>query len=119
MDFMISDDYGLCRLDDEGNQSSFTYGNVWGFNGYAFGAFRGFERASRISEEKAKEYLINEHGLLPEIAEQKVKEASLGREETIAHLKKHTRFSYYSILVMIGFTGDAASKYIRVHNLDQ
>lgn len=91
---------------------------MWGFNGYAFGVFRGFERASYVTVEKAKEYLINEHGLTPAVAEKKLYEPSVDREATIAHIKQHTNFSYYRILEMIGFTSDAVGEYIRKHHLD-
>lgn len=50
MEFMIGEDDGLCRYEKNGAYASFMVGDVWGFNGYAFGVFHGFESGKRITE---------------------------------------------------------------------
>ena len=37
MEFMIGEDDGLCRYEKNVAYASFMVGDVWGFNGYAFG----------------------------------------------------------------------------------
>lgn len=88
MEFRIADDVGLCRKSDSGYESCMI-GNVWGFDGFACGAFLGFESSKPITREEALECLINECDVAPENAEAELEKPGLSIEETIQNLVDH------------------------------
>ena len=85
MEFMIAEDVGLCRFDGT-NYESYMVGGVWGFNGFAYGAFKGFENGRKITRAEALSCLINECDVAPDKAEYELEKQGLGIEETIQHL---------------------------------
>ena len=97
MEFMIGDDVGLCRY---GSGSGYHEGLKgkdsnckWCVDGYAAGAFVGFESARRITEEEAVKFIMDDLGLSEEEAKAKLKEKGLGKEEAIAYVAKS--FGYH------------------------
>lgn len=88
MEFRIADDVGLCRNHGD-YYESYMIGNVWGFDGFACGAFLGFESSKPITREEALECLINECDVAPENAEVELEKPGLSIEETIQNLVDH------------------------------
>ena len=73
MEFMICNPDGLCRRGSGSGYAECLKEDKWCVDGYAAGAFMGFESGTRISEEEAVEYIVKEHGLDKESAKQKLK----------------------------------------------
>ena len=101
MEFMIADDIGLCRS-DEYAEASFMVDNVWGFNGYAYGAFHGFESGKRITEQEALQYLVENEGLDEDVAKDVLYAQALNKEETIDHLVKAAGWTRQEAMDAIG-----------------
>ena len=112
MKFKIADDYGLCRYIEGDGYSSFMEGDVWGFNGFAFGAFHGFERSSYVTENKAIDFIVKEFKKTHDEAKELLHKPSLGRGKTIAHLERqHPYWSRTDAMKYIGYTDEAIREY--------
>lgn len=88
MEFMIGDDVGLCRY---GRGSGYHEGLngedsncKWCVDGYAAGAFVGFESARRVSEDEAVKYIVD----VFEMSKEEAVEKGLDKEESIKYLGK-------------------------------
>lgn len=106
MEFMIADDVGLCRS-DEFADSSLMVGGVWGFNGYAYGAFHGFESGKRVSEQEALKYILEdedltEHNLSEEEAKKILYAPAMEKKETIDYLVKAAGWTRKEAMDAIG-----------------
>ena len=106
MEFMIADDVGLCRS-DEFTDSSLMVGGVWGFNGYAYGAFHGFESGKRVSEQEALKYILEdegltEHNLSEEEAKKILYAPAMEKKETIDYLVKAAGWTRKQAMDAIG-----------------
>lgn len=88
MEFMICNPDGLCRRGSGSGYAECLKEDKWCVDGYAAGAFMGFESGTRISEEEAVEYIVKEHGLDEESAKQKLTEQGLSKEESIKYIQK-------------------------------
>lgn len=62
MEFMLSNEYELCRKDGN-TYATFIIGNVWGSDDYADDVFNGYEHAFRVTEQEAIEFMIKDRGL--------------------------------------------------------
>lgn len=92
MEFMIGDDVGLCLY---GSGSGYHEGLKgkdinckWCVDGYAAGAFVGFESARRVSEDEAVKYIVDVFEMSKEEAVEKLNEKGLDKEESIKYLGK-------------------------------
>ena len=86
MEFMIADDIGLCRHEENVAYASFMVGDVWGFDGYAFGAFHGFESAKRVTEDDAIKFIMDGTDMSEDEAKKLLYAPALEKKETIDHL---------------------------------
>lgn len=93
MEFMICDPDGLCRNGTDSGYDECLKNDKWCADGYAAGAFHGFESARRITEEEAVKVIMDDLGLSEEEAKAKLKEKGLGKEEAIAYVAKS--FGYH------------------------
>ena len=102
MEFMIGEDDGLCRYEKNGAYASLMVGDVWGFDGYAFGVFHGFESGKRISEQEALEYIMNGTDMSEEKAKKVLYAPSMEKKETIDYLVKETGWTRKEAMDAIG-----------------
>lgn len=92
MEFMIGDDVGLCRY---GSGSGYHEGLKgkdsnckWCVDGYAAGAFVGFESARSVSEDEAVKYIVDVFKMSKEEAVEKLNEKGLDKDKSIKYLGK-------------------------------
>lgn len=92
MEFMIGDDVGLCRYGSGSGYHEGLNGEdsncKWCVDGYAAGAFVGFESARRVSEDEAVKYIVDVFEMSKEEAVEKLNEKGLDKEESIKYLGK-------------------------------
>lgn len=88
MEFMIGDDVGLCRY---GSGSGYHEGLKgkdsnckWCVDGYAAGAFVGFESARSVSEDEAVKYIVD----VFEMSKEEAVEKGLDKDKSIKYLGK-------------------------------
>lgn len=93
MEFMICNPDGLCRRGSGSGYAECLKESKWCVDGYAAGAFMGFESGTRVSEEDAVEYIVKEYGLDNESAKQKLVEEGLSKEESIEYMRKTFGYS--------------------------
>lgn len=107
MKFVIGDDVGLCRQCDNSEYDEGLKGNAvnckWCADGYAYGAFRGFESASVVSEDEAVKFIMNTLKMTREEAVDKLNEKGLYKEESIKYLGKTFGDSPRRAKQMLGF----------------
>ena len=102
MEFMIADDIGLCRYVENVAYASFMIGDIWGFDGYAFGVFHGFESGKRITEQEALEYIMNGTDMSEEKAKKVLYAPSMEKKETSDYLVKETGWTRKEAMDAIG-----------------
>nr|DAW16614.1 MAG TPA: chromosomal replication initiator protein [Caudoviricetes sp.] len=106
MEFMICNPDGLCRSGSESGYDECLKNDKWCVDGYAAGAFMGFESGTRISEEEAVEFIVKEHGLDKESAKQKLTEQGLSKEESIEYMRKTFGYSPKAAAKALGLNID-------------
>ncbi len=92
MEFMISDDVGLCCYGSGSGYHEGLNGEdsncKWCVDGYAAGAFVSFESARRVSEDEAVKYIVDVFEMSKEEAVEKLNEKGVDKEESIKYLGK-------------------------------
>lgn len=104
MEFMIADDLGLCRYEENVAYASLMAGDVWGFDGYAYGAFNGFESGKRISEAEALKQIMDGCDMDEEAAKRLLYAPALNKKDTIDHLVKVMGWTRKEAMDAIGVT---------------
>ena len=87
---MIGDDVGLCRYGSGSGYHEGLKGKAgnckWCVDGYAAGAFAGFENAKRVSEDDAVSFIMDVFKMDKNEAGAKLIEKGLDEEESIKYL---------------------------------
>ena len=102
MEFMIADDIGLCRHEENVAYASFMVGDVWGFDGFAFGAFRGFESGKRVTQNEAIKFIMDGTDMSEDEAKKLLYAPALEKKETIYHLVNAMSWSRKEAMDAIG-----------------
>lgn len=104
MEFMIADDIGLCRYVENVAYASFMIGDIWGFDGFAFGAFHGFESGKRVSENEAIKFIMCGTDMSEEKAKKLLYAPAIEKKETIDHLVNAMGWTRKEAMDAIGVT---------------
>lgn len=88
MEFMICDSDGLCRNGTDSGYDECLKNDKWCADGYAAGAFHGFESARCASEDEAVKHIVDVFEMSKEEAVEKLNEKGLDKEESIKYLGK-------------------------------
>lgn len=110
--FKMSKDDGLCRYKEGEGYTSYKDGE-WCFNGYAFGAFKGFESADNVSVAEAAKILAETYKLTLQEAESELQKDGLSREESIKYLMKERGWNAKWAMESLGmnFTDEEITKF--------
>ena len=112
MEFKMSKDDGLCRYKENEGYTSYKDGE-WCFNGYAYGAFMGFESADDVSEAEAAQILADTYKLTLNEAKGELTKEGLSREESIKFLMEERNWSAEWAMKSLGlnFTAEEIAKF--------
>ena len=101
MEFYKDWDGQLYRKD--GNDYASFKDEEWCTDGYAYGAFKGFESGSYVDEKQAVKCLIDDYGIDKSKAKELLVKKQLDRDESIAYMAKHRGYSQKEAAKALGF----------------